>query len=142
MRIAGWLVATTQQAILAHQKPEIAKTNHDATNTSATKTVIAPKTRQSMPDSVAPSPVSGKIHSKITIQARPVWTAYLTVHAKFMAPQEHQPIIPTENVGSSNKPAGQAPKTKIRGHKAMMATRSPDHQIQEGKRNFPRESKH
>ena len=95
----------------------------------------------SMPDLGALSPVSGMGHSKMTIRVRPVWTAYSTAHAKFMAPQEHQPIIPTKNVGSSNKPAGQVPKTKIRGLKATMATRSPDHRVQEGKRNFPRKSK-
>ena len=49
--------------------------------------------------------------------------------------------IPTENAGSSNKPAGQAPKTEKGGLKAMMATKSPDHQAQEGKRNFPRKSR-
>ena len=140
-RIAGWLIATTHQAILAHQKPEIATTNHDATNTSVAKTMIAPKTRQSMPDLVALSPVSGKSHLKITIRARPVWTAYSTVHAKFMAPQEHQPIIPTENAGSSDKPVGQVPRTRGRGLKATMTTSSPDYRTQEGKRNFPRKSK-
>ena len=92
------------------------------------KMVITPKTRQSMPNSVALSPVSGKSHSKRTVQDRPVWTAYSTVHAKFMAPQEHQPIIPTENAGSSNKPAGQVPKTRRRGLKAMTTRRSPGHQ--------------
>ena len=39
-RIAGWLIATTQQATLAHQKPGIATTNHGATNISVTKTTI------------------------------------------------------------------------------------------------------
>ena len=140
MKIAGWPVATTQQATLAHHKPEIATANPDATNTSAAKMVKMPKIRQSMPDLVALSPVSEMGHSKMTIRVRPVWTAYLTAHAKFMAPREHQPIIPMENVGSSNKPAGQAPKTKIRGLKATMATRSPDHRVQEGKRNFPHKS--
>ena len=82
--------------------------------------VKTPKIRQLMPGLVALSPVSGKGHSKITVRVRPVWTAYSTAHAKFMATQEHQPIIPTENAGSSNKPAGQAPKTKIRGLKATM----------------------
>ena len=121
--------------------PEIATASPDAINTSVAIIVITPKTRPSMPDSVDLSPVSGKSHSKGTIRSSPVWTAYSTVHAKFMAPQEHQPIIPTENARSSNKRAGQAPKTKIRGLKAMMATRSPDQRIQEGKRNFPRKSK-
>ena len=113
----------------------------DAIDTNAAKMVKTPKIRQSMPDLVALSPVSGMGHSKMIIWVRPVWTAYSTAHAKFMAPQEHQPIIPTENDGSSNKPAGQAAKTKIRGLKAMMAMRSPDHRIQEGKRNFPHKSK-
>ena len=121
--------------------PKIATADYVAIDTSAATTATTPKTRQSMPDSVALSLVSGKSHSKETIRARPVQTAYSTVHAKFMAPQEHQPIIPTENAGSLNKPAGQAPKTKIRGLKAMMAMRSPVHRIQEGKRNFPRKSK-
>ena len=112
-------------------------TNHGATNTSAATMVIVSKTRQSMPDSMAPSPVSGRSHSTKTIQAHPVWTAYSTVHAKFMAPQEHQPTTPTDNVGSSDKQAGQMPKTRGRGLKAMM-TRSPDQRIQEDKRNPPR----
>ena len=99
-----------------------------------------PKTRQSMPDSVALSPVSGKSHSKITIRARPVWTAYSTDHAKFMAPQEHQPIILTENAGSSNKPAGQVPKTMKRGCIAMTA-RSPGRRTQEDRRSFLPRSK-
>ena len=74
-RIAGWLVATTQQAIPAHQRLEIAAASPDATNTSVAKMVITPKTRQSMPDSVALNPVSEKIRSKETIRARLVWTA-------------------------------------------------------------------
>ena len=94
-----------------------------------------------MPDFVALSPVSGKIHSKRTIQARPVWTAYSIVHAKFIAPQEHQPIIPTENARSSNKLAVQVPQTRRKGLKAMTAMRSPDHQIKEGKGDFHRKSK-
>ena len=112
--------------------------NPDAINTSAANMVKTPKIRQLMLDLVAPSPVSGKGHSKITVRVRPVWTAYSTAHAKFMAPQERQPPIPTENAGSSNKPAGQAPKTEKGDLKAMMATKTPDHRTQEGKRNFPR----
>ena len=54
-----------------------------------------------------------------------------------MAPQERQPPIPTKNAGSSNKPAGQVPKTEKGGLKAMMAAKSLDHRTQEGKRNFP-----
>ena len=141
MRIAGWLVATTQQANLAHQRPEIATANPDATNTSAANMVEMPKIRQSMLDLAALSPVSGMGHSKMTIRVRPVWTAYLTAHAKFMAPQEHQSIIPTENAGSSNKPAGQAPKHKDGGSQSDDGDEEPRSPNQEGQRNFPRKSK-
>ena len=85
--------------------------------------------------------VSGRSHSTKITQARPVWTAYSTVHAKFMAPQEHQPIISIENAGSLDKPVGQVPRTRGRGLKATMTTSSPDYRTQEGKRNFPRKSK-
>ena len=115
--------------------------NHDETNTSAANMVKTPKIWQSMPGSGAQSPVSGKGHSKITIRVHPVWTAYSIANAKFMAPQERQPPIPTENARSSNKPAGQAPKTEKGALKAMMAMKSPDHRTQEGKRNFPCKSK-
>ena len=98
--------------------------------------VKTPKIRQLMPGLGAQSPVSGKGLSKITIRAHPVWTAYSIANAKFMAPQKRQPPIPTENAGSSNKPAGQAPKTKG-GLKATIATKSPNHRTQEDKRNFP-----
>ena len=140
-KIASWLVVTAQQANLAHQRPGIATENHDATNTSAANMVTTPKIRQLMPGLGAQSPVSGKGPSKITIRVRPVWTAYSIVNAKFMAPQGRQPPILIENVGSSNKPAGKAPRTIKGGLKAMMATKSPDHRTQEGKRNFPRKSK-
>ena len=92
------------------------------------------KIRQLMPGSGAQSPVRGKGHPKIKIRVHLVWTAYSIANAKFMAPQKRQPPIPTENAGSSNKPARQAPKTK-RGLKATIATKSPDRQTQEGKRN-------
>ena len=103
--MVGRLVATTQQAILAHQKPGIATTNNGATNTSVTKMVITLKIWQSMPDSVALNPVSGKSHSKIAIQARPVWTAYSIARVKFTAPPISQPITPTDNAGCSSRPA-------------------------------------
>ena len=67
--------------------------------------VITPKTRQSMPDSVDLNPVSGKSHSKETIWARLVWTAYSIARVKFTEPQINQPTTPTENVGCSNRPA-------------------------------------
>ena len=125
------------QTNLALRKPEIATANHDATNTSTTKMVKMPKIRQSMPDLGALSPVSGMATQKMTIRVRPVWNAYSTTHAKFMAPREHQPIIPTENAGSSNKLAGQVPQTGRRGLKAMTTTRSPDHQTKEDKEISP-----
>ena len=59
----------------------------DATDTCIATMAITPKTRPSMPDSVALSPVSGRSHSEETIRARPVWTAYSTVHAKFTEPR-------------------------------------------------------
>ena len=111
-------------------------TNHDATNTSAANMVKTPKIRQLMPGSGAQSPVSGKGHPKIQVQVHPVWTAYSLANAKFMAPQIRQLPIPTENAGSSNKPARQAPKTKM-GLKATIATKSPDFRTQEGKRTPP-----
>ena len=95
----------------------------DATNISVKIMTTTPKKRPSTPDLAALIPVKGRNNSKETVRARPVWTVYSTVHAKFMAPQEHQPIIPTENAGSSDKPAGQMPKT-----------RSSDHRIQEDRR--------
>ena len=98
--------------------------------------VKTPKIRQLMPGSGAQSPVSRKGHPKIQIRVHPVWTAYSLANAKFMAPQKGQPPIPTENARSSNKPARQAPKRK-RGLKATIATKSPDHQTQKGKRNPP-----
>ena len=42
--------------------------------------------RQSMPDSGDLSPFLGRSRSKRTIQAHPAWTAYLIIHARFMAP--------------------------------------------------------
>ena len=109
----------------------------DAANTSVEIMVTNPKTRPSMPDSAALIPVKGRNNSKETVRARPVWTVYSTVHVKFTAPQEHQPIIPIENDGSSNKPASQVSKEKRRGHKAMMTRTNPGHRTQEGKISFP-----
>ena len=114
-KIAGWLVVPKQQANPAHQKPGIATANHDATNISAANMVKMPKIRQLMPGSGAQSPVSGKGHPKIQFWVHPVWTAYSLANAKFMAPQKCQPPIPTENAGSSNKPARQAPKMEKGG---------------------------
>ena len=59
------------QANLALRKPEIATASPDATDTSVEATLIIPMTRRSMPDSAAPSLVSGGSHIKGTIQALP-----------------------------------------------------------------------
>ena len=75
--------------------------NHDATSTSVG---TIPKTRLSTPDSVAPNPVSGRSHLKETKMVHPVWTKYSIGPARFMAPPISLPIIPTEIVGSSNRP--------------------------------------
>ena len=92
---------------------------------SAAITAITPKIQQSMPDSEALDPVSGKSHFKKAIQAHQACTTYLTAHAKFMVPQEQQPNIPIENVESSNKPADHVPETTRRGLKAIKTTRRP-----------------
>lgn len=73
------------------------------------------KTRPSMPDSVAPSPGGRKIHLIETIRALPAWTAYSIVCAKSTSPPISQPIIPTENVGSLNRPASQNTKNREKG---------------------------
>ena len=69
------LAATAHQEMLALQTPDIATASPDATDTSVEIMAITPKTRPSMPDSVAPSLVNGRSHLKETIRARPVWTA-------------------------------------------------------------------
>ena len=86
MRTVGWPVAKTMQATPAPLKIKLAKTSLDAIDTSVETTVITPRTRQSMPDLGALSQVSGRSRSKRTIQAHPAWTAYLIIHARFMAP--------------------------------------------------------
>ena len=102
MRTVGWPVAKTMQATPAPLKLKLAKTSLDATDTSVKATVITPRTRQSMPDSGALSPVSGRSRSKRTIQAHPAWTAYSIVRARFMAPQTSHPIIQIEIAGFLN----------------------------------------
>ena len=93
------------QVNLALRKPELATASTDATDTSVEATVIIPTTRRSTPDSVAPSPASGKSHSKGTTRAHPAWTAYSIVNARYTAPPINQPTTPTENVGYLNRPA-------------------------------------
>ena len=93
------------QVNLALLKPEIATASPDATDTSIKAMVTIPMTRQSTPDSVAPSPASGRSHLKETIWAHQAWTAYSIVHVRSTAPPINQPIIPTETVGFLNRPA-------------------------------------
>ena len=71
------------------------------TDKSTTTTVITPMIWQSMPDSEALDPVSGKSHSKEVLRARPVWIAYWIARVKSTAPPINQPITPTENARCS-----------------------------------------
>ena len=50
-------------------------------------------------------PGQRKNHSKEILRARPVWTEYSIAPARYMAPKANHPIIPTEIVGFSNRPA-------------------------------------
>ena len=72
---------------------------HVVTKTSATSTVTIVRIRQSMPDSEALNPVSGKSHSKEPLWVRPIWTEYSTALARYMAPPKNQLITPTGIVG-------------------------------------------
>ena len=97
---------------------------HVATNISAASIVIIPRTRQSMPNSEALTPVSGKSHSKEALRARPVWTVYSIARAKYMAPPTSQPTTPIGMLGVQAGRQVKMPKTKIRGHIGM-TRRSP-----------------
>ena len=72
-------------------------------NAASTGTIV--RIRQSMPDSEALNPVSGKSHSKEALRARPVWTVYSIARVKYTAPQTSQPITPTGIVGCSSRQA-------------------------------------
>ena len=102
--IAGYPVAATVLATMALLKPETATAGPDATNTSVEATMTILKIRWSTPDSVAPSLVSGRSHSKETIRAHPVWAEYFIDHVRSMAPPINLPIIPTKAVGFLNRP--------------------------------------
>ena len=93
------------QVNLALLKPEIATASPDAIDTSVEAMVIIPKTLHSTRDSAAPSPASGRNHTKETIRDHPAWTAYSIVHVRSMAPLINQPVILTRVVGSLNRPA-------------------------------------
>ena len=133
--------ATAPQVSLDIPNPEGTKSSPSTTSTSAETTAITLKTQLSMPDSPARLSARGRNHSKETTRARPIWTTYSTVHAKFTAPQDHQLIIPTENDGSSKRPSSQMPTARRGGCKAMTMTRRPDLQRQEVKRSSLRKSK-
>ena len=68
---------------------------HVVTNTSTALTATIPRIRQSMPDSKALNPVSGKRHSKEALWAHPVWTVYSIARVKYTAPPTSQPITTT-----------------------------------------------
>ena len=85
--------------------PRTAIAGHVATSISAALTAKILRIRQSMPDSKALNPVSGKSHSKEALRARPVWTVYSIARAKYMAPPTSQPTTPIGIVGCSSRPA-------------------------------------
>ena len=76
-----------------------------ATKTNATLTAIIVKIRQSMPDSDALDPVSGKSYSKELLWVHPIWTEYSTALARYMAPPKSQLITPTGIVGYLSRQA-------------------------------------
>ena len=113
--------ANTPRSGAIRRKREAASINLDATDISVTKIMMTPKTRQLVPDSAAPSPVSGKR----TTQAHPARAAYSTNHVKFMVPLEWRPIIPMEHVGSSKQNSRPCAGNNEKRSQTM---RSPDHQ--------------
>ena len=103
MALAGH-VATNTSAASTMTIPRTAIAGHVTTNISAALTTIILRIRQSMPDSKALNPVSGKSHSKEALRARPVWTVYSIARAKYTAPPTSQPTTPIEAIGSLNRP--------------------------------------
>ena len=99
------LAAIIYQRTMVLRIPRMAIACHVATNISAALTAIILRIRQSMPDSKALNPVSGKSHSNKVRRARPVWTVYSIARVKYTAPQTSQPITPTGIVGCSSRPA-------------------------------------
>ena len=93
------------QANRAPLKPRIAMGSPDATDTSVESMKTILMTWRSTPDSVAPSPVSGRSRTIRTIQAHPAWTAYSIARVRYTAPLINQPITPTEVAGVLNRPA-------------------------------------
>ena len=68
-----------------------------ATKTNAALTATIVRIRQSMSDSEAPNPVSGKSHSKELLRVRPIWTEYSTACARYMAPPKSQLTTPSRD---------------------------------------------
>ena len=60
-----------------------------AASTSAALMAIILRIRQSMPDSEALNPVSGKSHSKEILRARPIWIEYSIARAIYTAPPKN-----------------------------------------------------
>ena len=104
-KTAGWLAVITYQRTMVLRIPRTAIVGHIATNISVALTAIIPRIQQSMPDSKALNPVSGKSHLKEAPRACPVWTAYSIARVKYTAPQASQPITPTGIVECSSRPA-------------------------------------
>ena len=87
------------------QIPRKAIAGHVATSISVALTAKVLRIRQSMPDSKALNPVSGKSHSNKVHRVRPAWTVYSIARVKYTTPQTSQPITPTGIVGCSSRPA-------------------------------------
>ena len=68
-KTAGWLATITCQRTMVLRIPRTAMAGHVATNISAALTVKIPRIQQSMPDSKALNPVSGKSHSNKALRA-------------------------------------------------------------------------
>ena len=104
-KTAGWLAVITYQRTMVPQIPRTAIAGHVATSISAALIAKILRIRQSMPDSKALNPVSGKSHSNKVRRVRPAWTVYSIARVKYTAPQTSQPITPIGIVRCSSRPA-------------------------------------
>ena len=104
-KIAGWLAVITYQITMVPRIPRMAIAGHVATSISAAVTTIIPRIRQSMLDSKALNPVSGKSNSNKVRRVRLAWIIYSITRVKYMTPHKSQPITPTGIVGCSSRPA-------------------------------------
>ena len=101
----SWLARnSTSPVILALPKQGTETIGPEEIKTSVRETLKMPKTRWSTPDSVAPSPVNGRGHSKETKTVHLAWTEYSIDLARFTAPMTSLLTIPTEVVGSLKRP--------------------------------------